>query len=337
MSTNALTNNFSMGIKGPGPNARLEPIEAPVREPGPGEVLIRVSRAGVAFGDLFRMKGQSFGGSKGYPVVPGYDVAGRIEKLGPGVEGLGLGDPVTAFCTVGGYARYLTIGASLVVPIPEGLGMEAAVALNLNYLTAWQAMRRAADIRRGAKVLVLSAAGGVGSAMLDIARAEGIQAYGVASGRKLDFVRGFGAKAIDYTSGDYVEAVLGQVPGGVDAAFEALGPANAARTRGAVRKGGNLVMFGFLASFGSGGILRAMAKLPGLFIFPRGRKVSMYGIDPSGKNAWYREDLPLLLARAAKGELKPAIDSAIPLERAQEALDRLTRGEVRGKIVLDCD
>ena len=63
----------------------------------------------------------------------------------------------------------------------------------------------------------------------------------------------------------------------------------------------------------------------------------MYGINPSGKNAWYREDLASLLARAAKGELKPAIDSAVPLAGAQDALDRLRRGEVRGKIVLDCD
>jgi NADPH:quinone reductase-like Zn-dependent oxidoreductase len=332
-----MATNFSMGIRGPGRDARLEPIEAPVREPGEGEVLIRVSRAGVAFGDLFRVRGQSFGGSKGYPIVPGYDVAGRIERLGPGADGFGVGDRVTAFCATGGYARYLTIKASLAVPIPEGLGPEAAVALNLNYLTAWQSMRRVARLRRGDKALVLSAAGGVGSAMLDLARAEGIEAYGVASGRKLDFVRGFGARAIDYSSTDYVEAVLREVPSGVHAAFEALGPANAARTRPAVREGGSLVMFGFLASFSSGRIMRDMARLPGLLLFPRGRKVSMYGIDPFKRNDWYREDLPALLERAAKGELKPAIDSALPLERAQEAQERLARGEVRGKIVLDCD
>jgi NADPH:quinone reductase-like Zn-dependent oxidoreductase len=326
-----------MGVKGPGPEPRLEAIEAPIKEPGQGEVLIRVSRAGVAFGDLFRVKGQSLGGAKGYPIVPGYDIAGRIEKTGEGVSEFREGDIVTAFCTTGGYARYVTIRASLVVPVPEGLGLEAAVALNLNYLTAWQTMRRVAELRRGGKALVLSAAGGVGSALLDISRAEGIEAYGVASSRKLDFVRGFGAKAIDYSSTDYVEAVLKEVPGGVDAAFEALGPTNAARTRRAVRKGGSLVMFGLLASFSSGRGMRDLVKVPGLLLFPRGRKVSMYGINPSGKNDWYREDLPLLLGRAAKGELKPAIDSVIPLERAEEAQENLARGDVRGKILLDCD
>lgn len=332
-----MATNMCMGVRAQSADPQLEPIEAPIAKPEDGEVLIRVSRAGVAFGDIFRARGQGVGGTKGYPIVPGYDVAGRIEEIGPKAEGLRVGQRVTAFCTTGGYARYLKVQASLVVPIPDDVDFETAVALNLNYLTAWQAMHRVARLGQGDTALVLSAAGGVGSAMLDIARADGIKAFGVASTRKLDFVRGYGAHAIDYTSTDYVEAILKEVPGGVDAAFEALGPGNAARTRNAVRRKGSLVMFGLLASFSSGQLMRDLAKIPGLLLFPRGRMVSMYGINPSGKNSWFHEDLGFLLARAEKGELKPAIDSVLPLERAQEAQQRLLRGDVCGKILLSCD
>jgi NADPH:quinone reductase-like Zn-dependent oxidoreductase len=328
--------NLAMGVLGRESHGRIEKTELPILAPGPGQVLIKVERAGVAFGDVIRSAGTIMR-IKSYPMVPGYDVAGRIEEVGAGVAALEKGDSVAAFCQTGGYAQYLTIDASLVLELPDSLDFDKAVALNLNYLTAWQMMFRVAKLKRGDSALALSAAGGVGTAILDIARHEGIGMFGATSAGKLDLVRGLGADAIDYKAADYVDYVLAKKPGGVDAAFEALGPASAARTREAVARGGSLVMFGYLGTYSSGAIFsEIMPKALGLIAFSKGRKVSLYGIDPRKRKAWYREDLAKLLQLAAERSLDPVIDSVLPLERAMEAHERLASGRVRGKIVLDC-
>lgn len=327
--------NSAMGVLGPDSRGRLGEVELPIREPGAGQVLIKVERAGVAFGDIMRSSGK-YTRIKAYPMVPGYDVAGRIEKIGRGINDFRPGDEVTAYCQTGGYARYLTIDSSLALLLPEGLGFDKAVALNLNYLTAWQMMHRVAGLKHGDSAFTHSAAGGVGSAILDIARLEGIRMFGSCSRGKLDFVRGLGADAIDYQAVDFVDYVLSKEPGGVDAAFEALGPANAAATRRVVRKGGHLVLFGYLGTFSSDAGRREMLKLPGLLLMNRGRKTSLYGINPFARRDWYREDLGKLLSLAAAGKLSPVIDSVLTLKHAAEAHERLLSGAVRGKIILDC-
>ncbi len=324
-----------MGVLGPDSRGRLQETELPVTEPAAGQVLIRVERAGVAFGDVIRSDGRLMP-IRSYPMVPGYDVAGSVEKTGPGVTDLRTGDRVTAYCQTGGYARYLTLDSSLVLPIPRGIGVEAGVALNLNYLTAWQMIHRVAGLKRGDSAFTHSAAGGVGTAILDIARLEGIRMFGACSAGKLDFVRGLGADAVDYRTTDYVGHVLSLLPGGVDAAFDALGPANAPRTRPLVRKGGRLILFGYLGSYASGAGMREMLKLPGLLLMGRGRRTSLYGINVFARRDWYREDMGRILSLAAAGRLSPIIDSVIPLRRAAEAHERLKSGAVRGKIVLDC-
>ncbi|MEJ0071195.1 MAG: alcohol dehydrogenase catalytic domain-containing protein [Pseudomonadota bacterium] len=143
-------------------------VEGPVPQPGPNQLRLRVLAAGVAFADVLMREGL-YPGMPRYPFAPGYDVVGTIDSVGPGVDaGWQRGQRVAALTVTGGYARYILVPADDCVAVPDAVDAAAAVSLVLNYLTAYQMLHRVAAVTAGARILVHGAAGGAGSALVEL-------------------------------------------------------------------------------------------------------------------------------------------------------------------------
>lgn len=313
--------------------------EAPDPVPGPGEVLVRVEAAGVSFADLLVREGL-YPGAPRPPFVPGYDVAGTVEAAGEGTPGPGPGSRVVAVTRFGGYAEKIALAASLCVPLPDGLPSDMAVALALNYLTAYQLLHRVARVREGESILVHGAAGGVGTALLDLSRLEGLRVYGTASAPKQPVVAELGATPLGYR-----ESPQGKLPtGGVDVAFDPVGGRSWTRSYRLLAPGGRLVAYGFSAATTRGRrnlprALREWALSPRympLGLMRNSRAVLGYdaGSLRLERPDWYQADLAAVLKLAAEGQLHPRVDSRFPLAEAAVAHRRLGSGQALGKIVL---
>src|SRR5665213_3078499 len=202
-------------LTGRGGPEMLREVELPLAEPGPGEVRIAVRATGAGATDILMRRG-FYPYAPRKPFVPGYEVVGMVEALGPGVTTPALGERVAALVIHGGYAEKLIRPADQFVPIPDGVDDATAVALIINYVTAWQAVRRIAKVKPGDSVLVTGATGGVGTAMLEVLRLEKTRTFAAASQPRHDAVRALGATPIYSRSGAIDAEVRRLVPGGVD-------------------------------------------------------------------------------------------------------------------------
>src|ERR1700730_3405652 len=222
----------------------MELTEQPTMpDPGPDEVRIKVLAAGTGFTDIFIRRGRYPDYKGPVPFTPGYDIVGIVDKLGPGVAGLREGQMVADLCVVGGYTQYAIRPARLLVPVPDGVDPAEAVCIPLAYLTAFQMLTRYRQLAPGATILAIGASGTVGTALLDLARHFALNAIGTCSAANMAVVESFGAKAIDYRDGDFVDA-LHKLTAGVDAAFDAIGGAHFARSYGRLASGRLLVGYG---------------------------------------------------------------------------------------------
>jgi NADPH2:quinone reductase len=155
----------------------LRVIEEECPSPGPGAVRVKVLAAGVSLPDLLAREGVHPETPR-LPYTPGWDLVGTIDQLGPGVTGFAVGQTIAAMPIHGGYAQYVRLPRQKLVPVPPGLDPAEAVAVVLNYITAYQMLHRTAQARSGQRMLVHGASGGVGSAMLQLARLAGVTMYG---------------------------------------------------------------------------------------------------------------------------------------------------------------
>jgi NADPH:quinone reductase len=269
------------------------------------------------------------------PFVPGYEVAGVVEAIGAGFTGFEVGQRVAALTVSGGFAELLLREAEHFLPIPDGISDRDAASVILNYVTAWQMIYRVAKVQPGKTALVTGAAGGVGTATLQLLRLARVKTYGAASVLKHDIVRSLGAIPIDYRAGSIDHLTRALEPAGVDYAFDAVGGANISRCIGALRRGGTLVGFGFM---GASGRLSQLAMFANIFLGARlrGRLGKFYGItmlyrkDPRP----LREDLPKIFSLLAAKKIDPLVNTTLPLLEARQALELLASGSVEGKIVL---
>ena len=318
----------------------LQVVEEDLPEPQPGEVRVKVLAAGVSAYDLmFRRSGRLPGTPKA-PFTLGEDVVGVVDKLGEGVSGFEPGQRVAggtfSLGVGGGYAEFVCMAASEWVPVPPDVDSAEAVCLVVNYVTAHVMMHRAANVQRGERILVQGAAGGVGTALLELGKLTGLEMYGTASKYNHELVSSLGATPIDYRNEDFVERVRSLTGDGVDVVFDPIGGARQLwRSYRALRKGGRLVWFGVAAT-----------KKQGLRVIPLTLlTVSLLKLIPDGKqaplapdlgkdNAWYRETLAELLGLLAEGKIKPVVAARIPLVEAARAHELLERGGYAGKIVL---
>jgi NADPH2:quinone reductase len=316
----------------------LEQVSLPLKEPGPGEVRLDVLATGAGGTDVSMRRGR-YAFAPPFPFVPGYEVVGTVEAVGPGVPGVAVGQRVAALVVHGGYAEKLVLPASELVPVPEGLDPGEAVALILNYVTAYQAMHRTARVTAGQTALVTGASGGVGTALLELLRLAGIRTVGAASPARHAGVQSLGAIPVNSRGGPIDAAVRHVLPEGVDVTFDTLGGRFVAPCIRATRRGGKVVGLGFAGAMKDGIPTRwaVVETLTSLYLgsLVRARRPAFYGItylyrrDPGP----FREDLPKLLALLEQGKLSPRIAMRLPLLAAREAAVLLERGGVEGKIV----
>ena len=316
-------------------------IEEDLPEPAPDEVRIRVEAAGVSGYDL-TVRAHRFPGAAKPPFTLGEDVVGTVDKVGDGVSGVEPGQRVAAwtFGDGGGYAEYVCRPAGLVVPVPAGLDPGDAACLVVNYLTASLYLHQTAGVQRGERILVQGAAGGVGTALLQLGKLAGLGTYGTASAYNHELVSSLGATPIDYRNEDFVARIQELTGDGVDVVFDLIaGARQLRRSYRCLRKGGRLVMMGSVEASRRGlpSIVPSLLLVAGLKLLPDGKRVPM-GPNmtdyPFKHHDWYRQTLAELLDLGAEGKLKPVIAERIPLSDARRAHELLERGGYSGKVVL---
>jgi NADPH2:quinone reductase len=323
-------------------------VEEDVPRPKTWEVRVKVLAAGVSLPDLLAREGVHPETPR-VPYTPGWDLVGTIDQCGEGVTGFEVGRPVAAMPIHGCYAQYVCLPQRKLVPAPAGLDAAEAVAVVLNYVTAFQMLHRSVKARPGQRMLIHGASGGVGSAMLQLAKLAGVEMYGTCSAQGASAVREMGGIPIDYKTADFVEEVHRLTGEGVDAVFDGIGGEHLWRSRAALREGGRVVTYGFQSKMRGGRIIsgshgrhpfRESAEL-GSFIVrnwlkPGRKSMSPYSIQwlMRLKPAWFRRDLLTLLDLLKEGKIKPLIAQRLPLQEARRAHEMLGEGGVLGKIVL---
>jgi NADPH2:quinone reductase len=239
------------------------------------------------------------------------------------------------------------------IPVPAGLDAAEAVSLVLNYVTAYQMLHRSAKIRIGQRVLIQGAAGGVGSALLQLGRLAGLEMYGTCSSHGASAVSDLGGIPIDYRQFDFVDEIHRLTKDGVDVVFDGLGGYHIWRSRKALRHGGTVVAFGLTSSLRGGRLasgrpggrhrFRAIAifglYIAGGLVLPGRKRVIPYSIQwlKRLKPELFRQDLIALLGLLQQRKIKPLIAQLIPLAEARRAHELLGDGGVSGKFVLVCD
>jgi NADPH:quinone reductase-like Zn-dependent oxidoreductase len=314
----------------------LKVIDDDVPDPGANEVRIQILASGVGFADVLMRRGL-YSGVPPFPYSPGYDIAGVVESCGAGVTKWKSGDWVAALTRTGGYSRYILLPESELVRVPSGLDPAEAVSLVLNYTTAYQLIHRIATLRRGESLLIHGAAGGVGTAALQLGSLVGLKMFGTASKPKHDLIAALGGIPIDYRNEDFVK-----VAGSVNAVFDPIGGGHWLRSYRALGKGGRFVGYGMSAAIEGGRrnkmlAAASMAWLGLAGLFP-GKSARWYSITTEKKKhpAWFPEDLARLLAMLQEKTIRPVVAERLPLRDAVRAHELLERASVSGKIVLMC-
>jgi NADPH2:quinone reductase len=311
-----------------GPSAlRVDEIDAP--SPEAGQVSIDVRAAGVNFPDVLLTHGK-YQFKPTPPFTPGGEVAGIVREVGDGVAGIAPGDRVVATMVFGAFAERVVVPASNVFPLPEAVDFEVGAATIVAHATTLHALVDRARIREGETLLVLGAGGGVGLAAVELGTCLGARVIAAASSEaKLERCRALGADAtIDYTNEDLKARVKQLAPSGVDVVYD---PVGGDMTEAAIRClgwEGRLLVVGFASG--------TIPKVPtNLMLLKNCQLVGVFwGAFTQREPARNREHIARLMAWIAEGRVRPHIDAALPLERAAEALDRLARREVIGKLVL---
>lgn len=320
----------------------LELVEDELAGPEAGEVRVKIRAAGVAFADVLMRYGV-YPGTPKPPFAPGYDIAGTIDKLGVAVTGFEVGQPVVALTVRGGYAQYTSLPAEELVPAPAGLDPAESVSVVLNYVTAFQLLHRFARVQCGERVLMHGAAGGVGTALLQLGKRAGLEMYGTASKAKHGVVADTGATPIDYRAGSFRERLVELAPSGVDVVFDGVGGVNFWHSYRSLRAGGRLVAYGMQAAIRGlrasiPTLVASMTLLGMLRAIPDGRRVRFYSVTDEKRRHpdEFRQDLAEVLRLLADGEIRPVIAERLPLSEAAHAHELIENSRVAGKIVLIC-
>src|SRR6516225_3605776 len=296
-------------------------IEEDIPTPKAGEVRVKVLAAGVSLPDVLAREGVH-PETPHVPYTPGWDLIGTVDQLGEGVTTFELSQRVAAMPIHGCYAQYVCVSQRKLVPVPEGLDTAEAVAVVLNYITAYQMLHRSAKARPGQRMLIHGASGGVGSAMLQLAKLAGVEMYGTCSAQGAALVRELGGIPIDYKNADFVKEIHRLTGDGVDAVFDGIGGDNLWRSRDALCEGGRVVTYGFQSRMRGGRMaspsegrhpIRESVVL-GRFIFRNWFKPGRKSMVPYSiqwlmrfKPRWFRDDLLTLLDLLREGKIKPLI------------------------------
>jgi NADPH:quinone reductase-like Zn-dependent oxidoreductase len=286
--------------------------EVPRPEPKENEALVRVIASGVNPADPLTLSGKyarEFGTH--LPLIPGYDIAGIVERTGANVTKLKVGDAIYGYPTFGGgWAEYVTVQEWEVVAKPRSLNFVEAAAVPMGALTAWQALVDVAKLQAGQTILIHGGSGGVGSFAVQIAKARGARVIATASTANQDLLKQLGAdEAVDYTRTRFED-----VAKDVDAGLDPVGKETLARSYGVVKKGGI--------------VMSLVARPDPAEIKKRGIRGAGISVHPDA------EDLTEIARLIDAGKIKPIVTQVLPLSEAIAAQRQAATHHTRGKIVL---
>ena len=323
----------------------LEVREAPDPTPSEGEVRIRVEASGINFAEIMARQGL-YQDAPPLPMVVGYEVAGVVDAVGDGVDAGRIGQRVLAMIQFGGYADTVCLPTGQAYEMPESMSFGEGAALVVTYLTAYHMLFNVFRVRSGDHVLIHQAAGGVGTAALQLCRSVGgVTTYGTASERKHEYVRENGCDhPIDYHSVDYAAEVRRLTDGrGVDLVLDALGGTDWKKGYGLLRPGGMLIPFGWanMAKHGKRRITHVLGQFTHMPWWTP-MKLMHENKGVSGVNMghlWDEKEMTTeaftkLIELYAAGAIKPHVDRAFSFEQAGEAHAYIEAGQNVGKVLL---
>jgi NADPH2:quinone reductase len=321
----------------------LQLIKEELPQPNPKQVRVKIAAAGVSFADVLMREGV-YMGMPAFPFTPGYDIIGVIDMVGADVTNIKPGNTVAALTKTGGYAQYILLTEDELVTVPDGIDPAEGVSLILNYITAYQMLFRTANIKEGEKILIHGAAGGVGTALLQLGKLKNLKMYGTASSGKLQLVKELGGIPIDYKKENFENSLAQKHHTGIDVVFESTGEL-AQRSYKVLNAGGRLILFGISSMLNNGrrSITKVLATYFRFSIFlynliPDKKKILLYQITGDKKlhPQWFREDVAALFELLLSKKIKPIISHRLPLSKAAYAHQLLNTSAVSGKIVLMC-
>jgi NADPH:quinone reductase-like Zn-dependent oxidoreductase len=341
----------TIAIKRFGAPSMLEVREAPDPQLKPGEILIRVKTVGVNFADLLQRMGL-YPGIPKPPFVPGLEVAGLVEKVADGGragdgEPLRVGDAVVAVTHFNAYAEWVAVRAGHVYKLPPTMTFEDGAAFFVNYVTAYHSMFQMGNLQAGDRILIHSAAGGVGIAAVQLAKARGLEIFGTAGPAKIDFLRKIGVDhAIDYEKNDLVKVVQKFAPDGIEMALDANGGRSWSQSAECLGPTGRLVVFG-LAAAAKGTKRNWISAIATIAKTPRFHPLKLMGgnlavigvslggvLDSQHGSALIRREFEELLKMYNAGALKPVIAKSFPLLDAAAAHQFIHDRKNIGKVLL---
>jgi NADPH:quinone reductase-like Zn-dependent oxidoreductase len=336
-------------IRKPGGYERLELVEEPTPSPGPGQVLVATQGIGVNYADCIVRMGLYSSAARyvGWPITPGFEFAGTVAAVGDGVDSVKEGDSVFGVTRFGGYASHVVTKRDFLFPLPTGWSMPHGAGFSTVHLTAWYALCELCRPRQGLRVLVHTAAGGVGLAALGICKRLGMEAIGVVgSTHKVQKALAAGASAvIDRSSQDVWTEARRLAPEGYDIVLESSGVATMKASYRCLRPAGRLIVFGLASMLPRAGKAVRWWRLAYHYLrMPRFNPIRMLdrNVTVSAFNLSYMFDQDALLAEAMaqllgwekEGALPAPPMATYPLAEVGRAHADLESGDTVGKLVL---
>ncbi|VAW73782.1 Quinone oxidoreductase [hydrothermal vent metagenome] len=300
--------------------------------PNEGQVLVKISAIGVTFGDIMVQRGV-------YPIMPnlpatlGFECSGIVESVGSDVNNIAVGQSVAILGTAGCYAEFVVAEQAMVIPIPDSLDKDIAAAFPTAYLTAYHLLHSMGQVKSGQSVLVYGAAGGVGTAVIQLAKLAGVNVIGLSSSNeKTAFAKLQGADyVINYKTEDVISRVK-EITGGVgvnlvlnslagktfDQDFELLAPM------------GQIIWFGFASGYPESNLTETLGNS---FMKSAGiRTFTLYNVFENTQ--LFKESVEILLGYLEQGKIKPNILKTIPLSDARKAHELMESSQVKGRVIL---
>jgi len=326
------------------PDGLVVDDRAPLSGPSDGELLVAVEATGISFAEQAMRRGRYYA-QPAFPFTPGYDLVGTVLAVGGGVDGSLVGRRVATMTKTGGWARHAVVAARDSVLVPDGVDPEAAEAVTVNGVTAWQMLHRAARVEAGETILVFGANGGVGGLLIQLAQHAGVDVVAVASLRHHDALRAPGVTPVDRHDPDLAATVRALAPRGVAAVFDNVGGATTRTAWQLLAPGGTLVAYAVAdAVSGTGSVTRAfvaqIARVLAWKALPNGKRATFYDLwaGHTARKARYRAhleaDLTHVLELVRDGVLTANIAARFPLTEAAAALRLAESHTLNGKVVL---
>lgn len=307
---------------------KLVDIDTPT--PKPHEVLIKVEAAGINYADIMMGRGLYLGGPE-HPFIPGFEAAGTIEKLGDSVQGYQEGQRVAATTNGQAYAQYATANATGLIPLPDHVSFEEGAAFPVVFLTAYHCLNTCGKLAAGESVLIHAAAGGVGTAAVQLAKAMEATIYATASNAdKLQLVKDLGADVcINYKEQDFLEEIRTRTDGkGVDVILESVGGEVLEKSQKALATWGRLVVYGAASA--------QLGQIDPMDLLFRNKSVIGFhlGHMMSTRPELGPPSMMELFQLWQTDKIKPVIGKSFPLEQAADALTSITERHSVGKVLL---